>query len=73
MHKWQFWEDGITGIVFIVMGISFVFTPSRVLKTMFAGKGLSPQKIKGKRKLFIIGGVVFILFGILLLVGYISL
>jgi hypothetical protein len=72
MHKWQFWEDGVLGIASIIGGLLFVLTSNSILKTLYAGKGLSPQKIKGKRKLFIIGGIVFIVYGILTLLRYIE-
>lgn len=72
MHKWQFGIDEITGIVFIIGGILFVFIPNSALRSIFSKSDLSPQKIKKKRTLYIIGGIVFILYGTFLLVGYIK-
>ena len=68
MGEWQFWEDGIIGILCIFMGISFLFLfPKKHEK-----EENDKPKVKKKNRIFIIGGIVFILYGILLLIGYLS-
>jgi len=73
MNEWQFWNEGIIGILLTFLGITnlvdaFYYFPNRLKK-----KTKDPKAIQKKCRLWKILGVVSLLFGILILLGYIDI
>lgn len=72
MNKWQFWDDGIIGILFVLIGIGNLVAAFYFLPDKYKREGIEPRKIKRKCWLFKIFAFVLILSGILTLKGYIN-
>lgn len=72
MSGWQFWEEGIIGLVFIMMGIGNVYAFFYSFPKKLEKEGTEGQKVRKKYWIGKVGAIVFILYGILLLVGYLN-
>jgi uncharacterized membrane protein HdeD (DUF308 family) len=72
VSEWQFWDDGIIGILLILLGIVNICTGFYALPNKYARKGVDAKIIKKKCRLFKIFAFVLILSGILTLIGYID-
>jgi|GEM_PF-6335540 len=72
MSEWQFWDDGIMGIICILMGMFSIYAGFCSLPNKYKREGLAADKIKKKCRLFKIFALVLILFGILTLIGYLT-
>jgi len=70
MNGWQFWEDGILGIVFILGGTLVFYGAFRDIPDIQTRKGLDAKKIKRNCRTLKILGVVIIVWGILKLTAY---
>lgn len=72
MNEWQFWDDGIIGILFILMGIGLLYGAFYIFPNKYQREGADTKTIKKKCRLYKIFAIVLLVSGILTLIGYIN-